>query len=253
MYTFYMSKNLQFGRTESYLQATFATLQWWQQQGRPLQGALIQGSVAQRGMLLPGSDIDLCILTPTEPDPHWFEERCEGSYTVEVYPLTQTALNDINLVLASPALPFNLCEGILVSDPSGILAQLRTRLAPHLCALPFRQKCVTTCFYMAQEAYQHAQEALMAGDLAQTRFQLTVGLWNTIAMVAALMCQCPTNRRGFVLLWQCASLWGRPDVIIRAQQALGSSDLTSQDIQFLANQEERVCPVTCFTLMGTPC
>lgn len=221
---------------ENYWQVTLSTLHWWQEQGRPSIGAFIQGSVAQHRKLLPGSDIDLCIVTPDDPDPEWFEERVVSPYTIEIYPLAQSAFDDLDLVLAHSALPFNLCEGIVVSDPLHLLADLRTRLAPHLCAQPFRQKRLNTCFRQAQEAYRQAQIALGASDLVQARVQITVGLWNTIGMLCAFLCRCPTNRRGFVLLWQCASRWQRPDLIEKAEQALGATRLNWQEIQTLVDQ-----------------
>lgn len=221
---------------ENYWQVTLSTLHWWQEQGRPSIGAFIQGSVAQHRKLLPGSDIDLCIVTPDDPDPAWFEERVVSPYTIEISPLAQRAFNDLDLVLAQPALPFNLCEGIVISDPLGLLASLQTRLAPHLYTQQFRQKRLDTCFRQAQEAYQQAQTALGSFDLVQVRLQITVGLWNTIGMLCAFLCRCPTNRRGFVLLWQCAARWQRPDLIEKAEQALGDTRLDWQEVQTLVDQ-----------------
>jgi hypothetical protein len=159
-----------------------------------------------------------------------------NSSTIEIYPLAQRALDDLELVLAQPSLPFNLCEGIVISDPLHLLANLRTRLAPHLCTQQFRQKRLDTCFCHAQEAYQQAQTALGASDLVQARLQITVGLWNTIGMLCAFLCRCPTHRCGFVLLWQCASRWQRPDLIEKAEQALGGTRLNWQEVQTLIDQ-----------------
>ena len=222
--------------TEKYWQVTLSTLRWWQKQSRPFLGAFIYGSVAQYRKILPGSDIDLCIITPDEPDPAWFEERVVGPYTIEIYPLAQRAVNDLDLVLAQPALPFNLCEGIVVADPLHLLARLRPRLAPHLCAQLFRQKRLDICFYQAQQAYQQAQAALGSSDLAQARLRITVGLWNTVGMLCAFLCRCPTSRRGFVLFWQCASQWQRPDLIEKAESALGGTHLNWQEVQMLVDQ-----------------
>ena len=221
-------------------QITHSTLRWWQEQGRPLVGAFIQGSVAQYGKLLPGSDIDLCIVTPDDPDPIWFEERVVGPYTIEIYPLAQSTFDDLDWVLAQPALPFNLCEGILVADPLHMLANLQTHLAPHLCLQRFRQKRLDTCFCQAQEAYRQAHRALGSSDLAQARLQITIGLWNTIGMVCAFLCRCPTNRRGFLLLWQCACRWQRPDLIEKATQALGGMRLNWHAVQTLTDQAARM-------------
>jgi predicted nucleotidyltransferase len=58
-----------------HLQVARAVLERWKEQGRPITGALIQGSVAQYGYVTPGSDIDLCIVVQGTPDHAWFEER----------------------------------------------------------------------------------------------------------------------------------------------------------------------------------
>ncbi|GHO84374.1 nucleotidyltransferase domain-containing protein [Dictyobacter formicarum] len=232
--------NKQFRRwnleTTEIWQITHSTLHWWQEQGRPLVGAFIEGSVAQHGKLLPGSDIDLCIVTPDDPDPTWFEERVVSPYTIEIYPLAQSTFDDLDWVLAQPALPFNLCEGIVLSDSLHLLANVQARLTPHLCLQRFQRKRLVTCFGQAQEAYHQADVALEASNLAQARLQITIGLWNTIGMVCAFLCRCPTNRRGFVLLWQCASQWQRPDVIEKATQALGGTQLTWQELEVLTDQ-----------------
>lgn len=227
---------------ENYWQAALATLQWWQEQGRPAVAAFIQGSVAHHRKLLPGSDIDLCIVTPETPDPAWFQERLVGPFPVEIYPLAQRTFDDLDGVLAQPALPFNLCEGLVVFDPFHWVTPLQTRLRPVLCAQPFRQRRVATCFHQAQVAYLQAQTALHAADLLQARLQITVGLWNTIGMVCAFLGRCPTNRRGFVLIWQCAAQWQRPDLIARAEQALGGVHLTWQEVQRLVNQAASMKP-----------
>lgn len=226
-------KPLSLEGSEDYWQGAQQALRWWREQDRPIVGAFIQGSVAQQHKLSPGSDIDLCIITPDDPDPAWFEERSAGSFTIEIYPLAQRTLDDLNLILTQPALPFNLYEGIIVFDPSHILVHLQTCLAPLLCTQPFRQKRLETCFRQAQEAYQQAQMALDSSDLRQARLQITVGLWNTIGMLCAFLCRCPTNRRGFVLLWQCASRWQRPDLVAKAEQVLGGVQLSWQKIDLL--------------------
>jgi hypothetical protein len=56
-------------------------------------------------------------------------------------------------------------------------------------------------------------------------------------MLYAFLCRCPTNRRGFELLWQYASQWQRPDLIEKAEQALGNVQLNWQEIQALIGQE----------------
>jgi hypothetical protein len=70
-----------------HLQVARAVLERWKEQGRPVTGALIQGSVAQYGYVTPGSDIDLRIVVQGTPDSTWFEERVYPPYTVETYPL----------------------------------------------------------------------------------------------------------------------------------------------------------------------
>lgn len=72
-----------------------------------------------------------------------------GPYTLEISPLVQRAFDNLDLVLAQPALPFNLYQGIVVYDPLHLLATLQTRLAPHGCAQQFRQKRLDTCFHQA--------------------------------------------------------------------------------------------------------
>ena len=217
-------------------QDTLSTLQWWQEQGRPSLGAFIYGSVAQHKTVLPGSDIDLCIVTPDEPEPAWFEERRVGSSIIEIYPLAQQALDNLDHVLTQPALPFNLCEGIIVTDPLHLLSRAKIYLIPQLCTPFFQHKRLALCYHQAQIAYQQAQRAFDTADLAHARFQITIGLWNTIGMLCASICRCPTNRRGFVLLWQYASQWQRPDLLEKAKQALGNTDLNWQELQVLIDQ-----------------
>jgi hypothetical protein len=207
----------------------------WRARGRPLVGALIQGSSARSGTVSPGSDIDLCVVVPTAPNPAWYEECRIGAVGVEVVPLDAAALADLDAVLASPALPFNLCEGVIVDDPAGLLRDLRARLTPQLCAARYRRLRATACYERASVANVTVHHALRDADLACAQFEVTRGLWHTLGLDSAIACRCPTNRRGFVYLWQDAIQWGHPELITLARQALGCADLTEQTVRSLAD------------------
>lgn len=212
-----------------------AALKWWCAQERPLVGAFVYGSSARRGCVAPSSDIDLCIIVPTVPDPAWFGERLVGSYTVEISPLDAACLTDPETILASPSLPFNLCEAIIIHDSDGLLHTLRARLAPHLCMATYRRARTAICYEQACDADVRVREALDNADLARAQHEVTLGLWHALGIDSAIACRCPTNRRGFVCLWQDAARWKRPDLITFAQQALGCTGLTKQDARLLAD------------------
>ncbi len=59
----------------SFLNVAGSVISTWKAMQRPVVGAFIFGSIAQRGYHAVGSDIDLCIVTPNTPNPEWFEER----------------------------------------------------------------------------------------------------------------------------------------------------------------------------------
>ncbi len=208
----------------------------WRTQGRPLLGAFIQGSSARCGAVTPGSDLDLCLVVPTVPDPSWYEERPSGACVVELSPLDAAMLADLDAVLASPALPFNLCEGLIVDDPDGLLQTLRARLAPHLRAVRYRRLRARACYDQACAAQGQVRRALEDGNLRQAQSALTLGLWQTLGLDSAIAGRCPTNRRGFVCLWQDARRWGRPELITQAKRALGCAGLTERAVRSLADR-----------------
>jgi hypothetical protein len=145
-----------------HLQVARAVLEKWQAQGRPVSGALIQGSVAQHGHVTPGSDIDLCIVVQGTPDPTWFEERVYPLYTVETYPLAQAVLADTEAILASCSLPFALRDGIIVFDPAGELHALRARIMPDVCAPSYRRARAQVEASAAQDALNRAPPSMAA-------------------------------------------------------------------------------------------
>ena len=59
----------------SFLNVAGSVISTWKAMQRPVVGAFIFGSIAQRGYHAVGSDIELCIVTPNTPNPEWFEER----------------------------------------------------------------------------------------------------------------------------------------------------------------------------------
>jgi hypothetical protein len=140
----------------------------------------------------------LCIVVPETPEAPWFEEAEHEGIAVETYPVRMADLDDVATVLASPALPFNLCEGVILADTHGRLRALQMQLAPLLCAPEYVHQRVTAAWDNARRAYQQAREALAHGNLVESQLGLSVGLWNTTCLASALLCRCPTNRRGFV-------------------------------------------------------
>jgi hypothetical protein len=207
----------------------------WQAQERPLLGAFIHGSSARRRALAPGSDLDLCMVVPTAPDPAWFEEYSLDDVVLEIVPLDIAALADPDAVLADPVLPFNLCEGIVIADPAGVLHNLQTHLAPNLVAVQYRRQRAETCHDRALAAFETAQKALRDNEIASVQFALTIGLWHTLGLDSAIAGRCPTNRRGFVYLESDALEWECPELTTLARQALGCAGLTAQDARALAD------------------
>ncbi|MFD1675224.1 hypothetical protein [Alicyclobacillus fodiniaquatilis] len=212
-----------------------AVLSSWKMMRRPIVGAFIHGSVAQRGTCAPGSDIDLSIITPQAPDPAWFEERDVAGHIVEIYPLGLPQLADEESILSSPALPFNLCQGIIVFDPDHSIQHIREQIRPQLCQKTYLLRRAEHCYKAASTSYADARAALEKNDgISAAQFGITVGLWNAIGLACAIECRCPTMRRGFVHIWHAAETWNRPDVIVLAQRALGSAGVTGNDLCGLA-------------------
>jgi hypothetical protein len=218
-----------------YLQIAHSVLATWQAQGRPVSGALIQGSVAQHGHVTPGSDIDLCIVVRGIPDPAWFEERVYPPYTVETYPLAQAVLADTEAILTSSSLPFALRDGIIVFDPAGELNALRACIRRNVCAAGYRRARAHAEAGAAQEALDRARSALASGDIATTQSAISIALWHIAALGSALSCRAPTTRRAFVLLWQDVIAWGRSDLVAVIRRALGRRPLTAPAARQLAD------------------
>jgi hypothetical protein len=158
-------------------------LNQWRDQRRPISGVFVKGSVAQLGYVAPGSDIDVCIITPFTPDPTWFEEKSIGSQIVEIYPLSKTDLFDIDVILSSPDLPFSFSEGIIIEDPEGIIKITKEKITPFLCHPRYRRERAATCYNSAVTAFKAASQQT---DLEKIRFEVTVGWWHTIALASAI-------------------------------------------------------------------
>lgn len=211
-----------------------AVLDQWREMGRPVVGAFIQGSAARNGYIARGSDLDLRIVTPGEPEAEWFEERSYGPFVVEVFPLALAALRDDDSVLAHPSLPLALREAVILEDSDGIIRALRDRIVPQLCTWVYVRRRVEECFGGAQAAFKQVDDALARGDLNEARQAFSSGIWYATGIVGAIECRSPTSRRAFVVLREAAARWNRPDLREMSLEILGSERLTPMEARRLA-------------------
>ncbi|MGH2560514.1 MAG: hypothetical protein ACRDJH_15740 [Thermomicrobiales bacterium] len=217
-------------------------LQYWDRLGRPNLGTFIQGSVARLGYVAPGADLDLCVITPIAAPADWFEEGEYDELVIEIYPLALQECHDVQAVLSSPALPFAICDGIVVHDPRSLLAGLKARLSPRLCDPHYRRARAQECYERGQEAYKRARIALARNDLAMARVALVQGLWHITGIPSAAECESPTMRRAFVRLEAFARRRARPDLVERAKTALAADAPTAAQARTLVEYAAAIKP-----------
>lgn len=202
---------------------------------------MIKGSVAEHGRIVDGADIDLCVITPVEPEPAWFEEIEQAGIPVEMYPVAEQDLQE-ERVLTSPDLPFAICRGIVLHDPDRMLITLRDLLLPRLCDPKYRLARAEACYRAALAALRNAREALERPDVERARGEMVMGIWNASAIPSAIACLAPTNRRSFVRLEQLATRWHRRDLVELAEEALGARSLTAELARELHGAVSRMNP-----------
>lgn len=174
--------------------------------GRPqhVRAVLVRGSAGITGIVPPGGDLDLLVITDSPAGADWFAELRVDGVPVEVFVREEASLDDVNEILRHQSLPFEVVENLHIQDPHGILARAREAVRPRLMDREFLLARAEASLRGAKETLWQARAGRERGHAEEAARQLSVCLWHGAAAAASAAGLKPTTRRCLVVWAQAA-------------------------------------------------
>ena len=182
---------------------------------------LIKGSAGVAGSVPVGGDLDLLVVVGDRAVSERFAElRIEG-VPVEIFPLEERSLNDVEDILRHQSLPLELVQNIHLLDSHGVLARVRQKIEPRLFEPQFVTARRTADTEAASKSLHRADTLLQSGDAEGAARDLTVALWHGAAAAATAAHLRPTTRRCLALWAKVLRVQGRLETLSQLEAAAG--------------------------------